>query len=177
MTDDAREAAAKGARGDAADPARAAADPTEGIVVEVTDATRSRIDGEEVAALAAYVLAEEGVAEAEVGVHLVGERRIRALNREHRGLDEVTDVLSFPLEEEGEEPLDGVPRLLGDVVLCPVQARRQALADGTPPAFETALLIVHGVLHLLGWDHDEEPGPMALRQGELLAAYDWSTLA
>ena len=149
----------------------------DGVVVEVTDATRSRVDRERVRALAAYVLAEEGIDEGELGVHLVGERRIRALNREHRGLDEVTDVLSFPLEDEDEEPMVGVPRLLGDVVLCPVQARRQALADGTPPAFETALLIVHGVLHVLGWDHEDDPGPMALRQGELLAAFDWTGLA
>jgi probable rRNA maturation factor len=149
----------------------------DGIVVEVTDSTRSRIDRERVAAMAAFVLAEEGVDAAELGVHLVGERRIRMLNREHRGLDEVTDVLSFPLEDEGEEPMEGVPRLLGDVVLCPVQARRQAEADGTPPAFETALLIVHGVLHLLGWDHEVHPAPMAMRQAELLATFDWSGLA
>ena len=149
----------------------------DGITVEVRDGTRTRIDGEQVAALVAYVLAAEGVADAEVGVHLVGERRMRALNLQHRGLDEVTDVLSFPLEGADEDPAEGVPRLLGDVVLCPVQARRQARADGTPIAFETALLIVHGVLHLLGWDHEEHPAPMALRQAELLAVYDWSDLA
>ena len=69
-----------------------------------------------------------------------------------------------------------MPRLLGDVVVCVVQARRQAAGDGAPPAFELAVLLTHGLLHLLGWDHDDQPGRMALRQGELLADYDWKRL-
>ena len=84
-------------------------------------------------------------------------------------------MLSFPLEEAGEVPvgssLDGdapPPRLLGDVVVCARQALRQARADGLPPAFELSLLVVHGVLHLLGHDHEVDAGQMALRQAELL---------
>jgi probable rRNA maturation factor len=72
--------------------------------VEVVNATRTAIDGELVARLVARVLEEEGVTGAEVAVTFVGERRIRALNREHRAKDEVTDVLSFPLEDW--EPVD-----------------------------------------------------------------------
>lgn len=148
----------------------------EKIVVELTDATRAGADHERLQALARHVLAAEGVAQAEVGVHLVGERRMAALNADHRGVHGVTDVLSFPLEEPGDPVPEGVPRLLGDVVVCMVQARRQAAADGTPPAFELALLVTHGLLHLLGWEHDDDPGDMALRQGQILAGWDWSGL-
>jgi len=149
---------------------------TSPIIVDVADVTRAGVERDEVARLVRYGLGEEGVTSAEVGVHLVGERRIRALNAEYRGVDAVTDVLSFPLEEPGEEPPAGVPRLLGDVVVCPVQVRRQAGEDGAPPAFELAVLITHGLLHLLGWEHSEQPGRMALRQGELLAGHDWTRL-
>lgn len=152
-------------------------DTGQGIVVEIGDRTRAHVDHERLASLARHVLLGEGVADAEIGLHLVGERRMAALNRTHRGVSGVTDVLSFPLEEPGEEPPPaGVPRLLGDVIICPAQARRQAAADGTPPAFELAVLLAHGVLHLLGWEHDERPGDMALRQGEILAGWDWSGL-
>lgn len=149
---------------------------TDRIVVELTDATRAGVDHGWLRDLARHVLAAEGVGQAEVGVHLVGERRMAALNADHRGVRGVTDVLSFPLEEPGEPVPPGVPRLLGDVVVCPVQARRQAAADGTPAAFELALLVTHGLLHLLGWEHDDDPGDMALRQGEILAGWDWSGL-
>jgi len=170
----------------------------DGVVVEVTDSTRSGPSAAAVADLAAHVLRAEGAARAEVGVAFVGERRIRRLNREHRGLDGVTDVLSFPLEEAGEwgdeagrqagaddeadgpggphEGPGGPPRLLGDVVICVRQAARQAAADGAPRSFELAVLLVHGLLHLLGWEHDEQPGLMALRQAELLTGFDWSSL-
>jgi probable rRNA maturation factor len=80
-----------------------------------------------------------------VSVELVGERRIRELNREHRGLDEATDVLSFPIDEEGSVP---GPRELGDVVICPEQT--SDLAEAT----------VHGVLHLCGYDHETDDGEM-----------------
>ena len=68
------------------------------------------------------------------------------------------------------------PRLLGDVVVCARQALRQARADGLPPAFELAVLLVHGTLHLLGHDHETDAGQMALRQAELLELVDWEGL-
>jgi len=166
------------------------------VVVDVVDRTRAGVDAAAATDLVAHVLRSEGVTAAEVGVSFVGERRIRALNREYRGVDAVTDVLSFPLEEPGERPPVGVPRLLGDVVVCPVQARRQAVADGAPPARELAVLLVHGVLHLLGWEHGDaetdagftsgKPAPrtdggrvapdMRARQLELLEDRDWEGL-
>ena len=125
------------------------------------------------------MLAAEGAAGAEVGVTFVGDGRIRALNRDYRGRDEVTDVLSFPLEDADQGPggergrrrraaAAGPPRLLGDVVVGARQALRQARADGLPPSAEVAVLLVHGALHLLGYDHETDAGQMALRQAELL---------
>jgi probable rRNA maturation factor len=150
--------------------------------VEVVDRTRAGVDREAVAALVDTVLAAEGAAGAEVGVTFVGERRMRALNREHRGRDAVTDVLAFPLEDEDEAGAagaatpDGPPRLLGDVVVCARQALRQARAAGLPPAVEVAVLLVHGTLHLLGYDHETDAGSMALRQAELLERVRWEGL-
>jgi probable rRNA maturation factor len=152
-------------------------------LVEVINRTRVRVDDEVVAQLVALVLEAEGVDNAEASVEFVGERRIRALNAEHRGKDEVTDVLSFPLEEAGEGPgpavaggPDGPPRMLGDVVVCTRQALRQARADSLPPALEIAVLLVHGALHLLGYDHETDAGQMALRQAELLELAEWEAL-
>jgi probable rRNA maturation factor len=149
----------------------------------------------------ARVLEAEEVYDAELSVAFVGERRIRALNREHRGKDEVTDVLSFPLEDAGEEPGGGraadvddrrafdsdgedpdgaepqaPPRLLGDIVVCARQALRQARGDALPPAFELAVLLAHGTLHLLGYDHEVDAGEMALRQAEVLELVGWEDL-
>ena len=152
-------------------------------LVEVFNGTRVSIDEEAVARLVARVLEAEGVDGAESSVEFVGERRIRALNAAYRGKDEVTDVLSFPLEEAGEG-LGSVaaggpaapPRLLGDVVVCARQALRQARADSLPPALELAVLLVHGTLHLLGCDHETDAGQMALRQAGLLELVDWEAL-
>jgi probable rRNA maturation factor len=152
-------------------------------LVEVFNGTRVSVDEEAVARLVARVLEAEGVGHAELSVELVGERRIRALNAEHRDKDQVTDVLSFPLEEVGEgagpsgaDSLAGPPRLLGDVVVCARQALRQARADSLPPALELAVLLVHGALHLLGYDHETDAGQMALRQAELIELVDWEAL-
>jgi probable rRNA maturation factor len=81
----------------------------------------------------------------------VGEARIRRLNREHRGRDRPTDVLSFPVDEAGPA---GGPRELGDVVICPEHTEDLAEA------------VVHGVLHLCGYDHESDDGEMlALQDG------------
>ena len=169
-------------------------------VVEVVNGTRTAVDEELVARLVARVLDAEGVRGAEVAVAFVGEARIRALNREHRGLDEVTDVLSFPLEE-WETPAAGTaspaagaasaapdlgdvaeasvagtggpPLLLGDIVICARRALEQARGDDLPPSLEVAVLLAHGTLHLLGYDHETDAGQMALRQAEVLELVDW----
>jgi rRNA maturation RNase YbeY len=157
-------------------------------LVGVFNGTRVAVNDEAVARLVAGVLEAEGVRGAEVDVEFVGERRIRTLNAEYRGKDEVTDVLSFPLEEAkvgktrppdaqaGRPEEVGPPLLLGDIVICVRQALRQAGADDLPPAFELAVLLAHGTLHLLGYDHEVDAGRMALRQAEVLELVDWEAL-
>jgi probable rRNA maturation factor len=114
------------------------------IAIETTN--RSGVEADERAAreLAARVLAGEGIADGELGIAFVTPDEIRTLKREHLGVDEVTDGLSFPLDGSDELP-EGIPRALGDVVLCP-----QVTGD----AWRAPL--VHGLLHLLGYDHGEE---------------------
>jgi probable rRNA maturation factor len=96
-----------------------------------------------------------GVADGHLGLELVDAERIRQLNREHRGKDEPTDVLAFPLDGAG--PVAG-PRELGDVAICP-----EHCSDLTEAA-------VHGVLHLCGHDHETDDGEMLALQGRILAA-------
>jgi len=105
------------------------------------------------AALAA--LAAAGVEDGHLSVDLVDAARIRVLNREHRGKDEPTDVLSFPVD--GSAAVAG-PRELGDVVICPAHAAD--LVEAT----------VHGVLHLCGYDHETDDGEMLAMQAEILRA-------
>jgi probable rRNA maturation factor len=104
-----------------------------------------------------------------LSVCLVGDDEIRGLNRDHRGLDEVTDVLSFPVD--GLDPLPaGMERELGDVVISLAQARRQAVDAGVTEQDELTSLVVHGVLHLAGFDHETDTGEMFEHQDRLLAS-------
>jgi probable rRNA maturation factor len=113
--------------------------------------------------------------EAELSVLLVDEAAMTELHV--RWMDEPgpTDVMSFPMDElrptaDGDDPVEG---LLGDIVICPQVAQRQATAAGHPVEDEIALLLTHGILHLLGYDHaePEEHAEMFGLQGELLAAW------
>lgn len=121
--------------------------------------------------LAEYALKHEEVSKgAELSIALVGEDKIRELNATYRGKDSVTDVLSFA-SEAFEEEAEEVPQLLGDVVICPSVAARQAQEYGQTFNQEMALLLTHGILHLLGYDHitDEEAGEMEARERDILA--------
>jgi probable rRNA maturation factor len=115
-------------------------------VISVETSNRSGVSVEEAAAaeLARRVLEAEGVVDGELGIAFVGADEIRELKREHLGIDESTDVLSFPLDGREEIP-EGMPRALGDVVLCP-----QVVGE------EWRGPLVHGLLHLLGYDHGTE---------------------
>ena len=98
------------------------------------------------------LLRAERLQSAEVSVLLVGDRAMRTLNRRYRGKDRTTDVLSFPMRE------GGFPRvrqeLLGDIVLCVPVAVRQARSAGVKLREEIDRLLAHGLLHLLGYDHE-----------------------
>jgi probable rRNA maturation factor len=98
-----------------------------------------------------------GVTSGHLSIEFVDEARIRELNREHRGLDEPTDVLSFPIDETGAV---AGPRELGDVVIC-----REHAAELVEAA-------VHGVLHLCGFDHEADDGEMLAVQGEVMRELD-----
>ncbi|HZG34796.1 MAG TPA: rRNA maturation RNase YbeY [Gaiellaceae bacterium] len=114
------------------------------VEVEVDNRSGVPVEADQAAELARRVLEAEGVADGELGLAFVGREEMRTLKREHLGLDEATDVLSFPLDARDEVPA-GVPRALGDVVLCP-----QVVGD------DWRRPLVHGLLHLLGHDHGEE---------------------
>jgi len=103
----------------------------------------------------AAALAAVGVDEGHLAVEIVGPERIQELNREHRGKDEPTDVLSFPIDELG--PAAG-PRELGDVAICPELCVDMTLTE----------TVVHGVLHLCGHDHETDDGEMLTLQAEVL---------
>ena len=114
------------------------------ITVETDNRSGVSVDRDAAEALAVRVVAAEGVSDGELGIAWVASNEMRALKREHLGIDETTDVLSFPLDGRDELP-DGEPRALGDVVLCP---------DVVGESWREPL--VHGLLHLLGYDHGEE---------------------
>ena len=108
----------------------------------------------EVERLVAVALASAGIEEGHVAVEFVGSERIRELNRDHRGRDAATDVLSFPIDEDGSP---AGPRELGDVVVAP---------EHTADLREA---VVHGALHLAGMDHETDAGEMLALQRELLS--------
>jgi probable rRNA maturation factor len=113
------------------------------VTVEISNRSGAEVDEEAVADLARRVLAAEGIEEGDLGLVFVAPDEMRGLKREHLGVDEATDVLSFPIDGLDELP-PGVPRQLGDTVLCPQVV-------GT--AWQSPL--VHGLLHLLGYDHGD----------------------
>ena len=102
----------------------------------------------------------------EVGLTLVGEEKIQQLNRDYRGIDAPTDVLSFPMQEPGETQAGGEPDLLGDVVICVPRALVQAREFGHSFRRELLYLTVHGLLHLLGYDHENETEKRKMREKE-----------
>ena len=101
-----------------------------------------------------------------VTLALVGDRRVRALNRQYRGVDRVTDVLSFATDVRHRNVF-GSGRFLGDVVIATGVAARQARAAGHSLGTEYRILALHGLLHLLGYDHERDGGRMAKVEASL----------
>ena len=114
------------------------------VEVEVANRSGVAVNEDEAVELVLRVLGEEGIDDGELGLAFVGGEEARALKREHLGIDETPDVLSFPIDGREELPA-GVPRQLGDVIVCPEVVGE----DWHDP-------LVHGLLHLLGYDHGED---------------------
>ncbi len=106
------------------------------------------------------------IREADLAIRIVGEDEGRALNRHYRGKDYATNVLSFPAERPPGLPKNAKFPLLGDLVLCAPVVASEAAAQGKPLAAHYAHLTVHGCLHLLGWDHDDDADAQAMEQLE-----------
>lgn len=131
----------------------------------------SGLDARRLKSVTRALLHEVGEDRSALSLSLVGDRAIRALNREHRGLDRATDVLSFPLlvaEARASVPheRDSPERLLGDVVISIDTARRQAAEYDAPLENEVYRLLIHGILHVLGHDHEEPAGRAAMETEE-----------
>jgi probable rRNA maturation factor len=122
------------------------------IEIEVENRSGMEVDEAGAVEVARRVLAAEGVDSGELGLVFVGPDESRALKLEHLGIDEATDALAFPIDARDPLP-DGLPRQLGDVVVCP-----QVVGD------EWRAPLVHAVLHLIGYDHGDE---MSVREAEL----------
>jgi len=129
------------------------------VSVDVLNETDVAVDEWELSSLARYVLRELHVhPQADLCLKLVDEAAMEVLHVQWMDLPGPTDVMSFPMDElrpgrDGQEPAEGV---LGDIVLCPSVAARQALEAGHATAEELLLLTTHGILHLLGFDHAEQ---------------------
>ena len=161
--------------------------------VQAEDRSGYEVDTRRAAGLAVAVLVRLGFSGGELGVTYVTAGEMAQLNHEYMGREDATDVLSFPLEAgaaeveagflaelEAEEQVilaslmsspgsgsDEVPLLLGDVVICPEVAEGQAARLGNTMARELCLLLVHGILHIAGYDHESDDGRMEQLQKKL----------
>ena len=146
------------------------------VAVTVEHEMDASIDEALIAALAERALRHEGAPPGAVSIVITDDATVQALNREYRGLNEPTDVLSFGLgglakPQDGSPAEDFVvpdemPLAIGEIVIAYPYAARQAAAAGRPVRDELALLVVHGVLHLLGHDHLEHDEGDAMRRRE-----------
>jgi len=147
------------------------------MTVMFSDEHTRPVDGDALVALARDVIRSEGYpASTEVSIRTVTDDVITDLKRTWFSVDAPTDVLSFPIDDltpgrVPESDPDGPPVLLGDIVLAPDFIGRQARELGVAESDELALMVVHGMLHLMGWDHDsdDEAERMEARERQILA--------
>jgi metalloprotein, YbeY/UPF0054 family len=151
----------------------------EEIEISVEDEFRALVDKDRAKEIVSYVLKAEGVTPPyEVSLVFTDSEMVQRLNRDYRGVDESTDVLAFHmLPQKGADssfvpPPDNVLHL-GEVIISYPRAAKQAVEQGHPVDKELALLIIHGILHLLGYDHErtEEEKQMRGKEEELLRKY------
>ncbi|MBC8161449.1 MAG: rRNA maturation RNase YbeY [Roseiflexaceae bacterium] len=144
------------------------------IDIQVDERFAAAVETELIERAVAAVLAGEGIDEpVELSVLVSGDDELHRLNLEYRGVDQPTDVLSFGSEDATEDaPVafvrpEGMPRFLGDLAISYDRVLAQAAEYGHSPARELAFLAAHGLLHLLGYDHERGPeGEAAMRQRE-----------
>lgn len=155
-------------------PGRPVVAETESPAVRITvtgePGLEHTVDDEWLARAARSAISFGGVpGEVELAVALVGEETARRLNRDYRGIDRPTDVLSFAQLESPAQPFVGPPRRtthLGDVIICWPRVLAQAAAHGHCVERELAYLLVHGALHLVGFDHGDEREYAGMRRAE-----------
>lgn len=146
--------------------------------LDVEPAYESEVDPALLEKVLARALANEGVSgPAEVSLVVTDDAEVHRLNREYRGVDRPTDVLSFSQVEgvagaEAFPRVEGEPRPLGDIIISGDRVREQAQEYGHSQRRELAYLAVHGLLHLLGYDHETEPERQVMRQKEEAALID-----
>ncbi|MBU2658223.1 MULTISPECIES: rRNA maturation RNase YbeY [Bacillus] len=150
------------------------------LLIDIVDETGSISEEmlKEVENLLQFAAEREGVQDqAEVSVTIVTNEDIQQINKEYRGKDAPTDVISFALEEEGEGEIEivgaEIPPVLGDIIISADRTREQAEEYNHSFKRELGFLAVHGFLHLLGYDHmtKEEEEEMFTKQKDLLDAY------
>ncbi|MCX7669330.1 MAG: rRNA maturation RNase YbeY [Anaerolineae bacterium] len=145
----------------------------ERISIQIDEPFVAEVDAADLAAAIAAALAYEGQTDAELTLVITDDETVAALNRQYRGVDGPTDVLSFPAQEPtpGFVSAPEAAAYLGDILIALPFTRRQAAGLGRPLAAELRLLAVHGVLHLLGYDHAEpdEEAAMWARQDAILS--------
>jgi probable rRNA maturation factor len=151
--------------------------PPANIDVQIDPAYADRVPEERLRQIVAAALRHEGADDAELTLVLADDALLHQLNRDYRGIDAPTDVLSFASQDEGQgtDIFVTAPEALnylGDVIISFPTAQRQAAAAGHNVSDELSLLAVHGVLHLLGYDHasPEEEADMWARQAQILAS-------
>jgi probable rRNA maturation factor len=117
---------------------------------------KHKIDSRSLKGQIELVLKNLGHQDSELSILIVNDAKIRKLNAQYRNIDKPTDVLSFAQEDDGMENM--APHLLGDIVVSAETAKRQAKEHQLAFTEELALLIIHGILHLQGLDHERSPG-------------------
>jgi len=115
-------------------------------MIEINNLTNSRVDKNFLKRVAKKVLKEENRERAELSIALIGPAKIRELNKKYRKKNKITDVLAFPDSEMG----------FGEIIICPEQVKKNAKRFGENFEKELARVLVHGILHLLGYDHEKD---------------------
>jgi len=142
--------------------------------IEVFNETKELLDKEldELKKLLNNICLDEKLGEGEFNVIIVDKEKIQELNKEYRNIDRITDVISFALEDDETIKLDNY-RMLGDIYICIEKAKEQANEYGHSFKRELSFLAVHGLLHLLGYDHmnEDDEKVMFSKQEEVLSKY------